>query len=464
MMHGANKKFLMTVLPDAVVEGEFPLAPSSWVIDSRKVLPGAAFVALKGAVTDGHLFIADAIARGARVVVMDRANRACIDSLSSQTVSQTCFVLVQSPEDALVRLAAAWRAQFAIPVVGVTGSVGKTTTKELIAAMAALGGKSCLYSSGNYNTLLGAAMTLLELRHNHDCAVLEMGISQRGEMARLADLIRPTLGVITQVAHQHLDGLGSLNDIAAEKRAIFTHFKPDDIGIINGDQPLLSGVSYAHPVVRFGCKLTNQVQARRVDNDGARLRCLLKIYHERFQLDLPTPHRGWLMSALASATAAHFLGVDGLSIVEAIQTMPPVRGRFQALSLKRFKGTVIDDAYNANPESMKEALITFEKLEMPGEKIAILGDMLGLGANGAFWHRQIGRFLRRAPSIEHVILVGEQVKAAEKTMPRWVTYQVVPRWEDAEALLESYLVRESAILVKGSRDVGLQQLVNRLIS
>lgn len=457
--------FVTRALLDPIIIGNFPASINSWVVDSRKVVPGCAFVALKGAVTDGHRFIASAIAQGAVVVLMDSANRSQLELLSEALRAQACFILVKSPEAAFVRLAAAWRAQFVVPVVGVTGSVGKTSTKELIAAMVRLGKKSCLCSSGNYNTVLGAAMTLLELRSEHDCAVLEMGISERGEMAQLAELIRPTLGVITTIAHQHLDGLGSLQEIAAEKRAIFAHFQSDFIGIINGDQPLLTSVSYPHPVVRFGYKLTNQVQARRVVAQGSQLTCLLKLYGERYQLTVPTPHRGFLMSALASAATAHFLGIPAACIIEAIQTMPPVRGRFRTMPLKEFKGVVVDDAYNASPESMKEAILAFDKLELSGKKIAVLGDMLALGAQSPFWHRQIGRFLRKTESIGQVILVGEQIRAAEKTMPRWITYQVVPRWEDAQSMLEKLLLQdEGAVLVKGSHDVGLHQLVNNLIA
>lgn len=461
-----NEKFVTSVIPDAVVIGKIPSVIGQWVIDSRKVVLGAAFVALKGSVTDGHLFIADAITRGATVILMDHAQLSCLDELSAEVRGRVTFILVPSAEEAFIKFAAAWRAKFNIPVVGVTGSMGKTTTKELIASMIRLHGESCLVSSGNYNTPLGAAMTLMGLCTEHHCAVLEMGISQRGEMARLADLIRPNFGVITTIAHQHLDGLESLQGVAREKRAIFTHFGPDFIGIINGDIPLLSGVSYAHPVVRFGCKLTNQVQARRVSVDGARLTCVLRLYGERHQINLLTPHKGFLTCALASAAVAHFLGVPSSCIIEAIQTMAPINGRFNAVPSKRFVGcTVIDDAYNASPESLREALLTFERLDVPGKKIAVIGDMLGLGDQGAFWHRQIGRFLRKAPHVDHVILVGEQIRVVEKTMPRWVTYQMVTSWKEALVALECLFEKEvGTVLVKGSHDVGLHHLVTELIA
>lgn len=454
--------FFSAVVPDAVFVGKRPVLGGPWVIDSRQATPGATFVALRGNTLDGHDFIADAIARGATSVVVAEEQHSCLEKLSHGDRENTCFIIVPNVFDAVVAVAHAWRSQFSVPVVGVTGSIGKTTTKELIAAMVRKSGKKCLVSAGNYNTVLGAALTLLTLTDEHHCAVLEMGISRRGEMAKLADLIMPTMGVITQVAHQHMDGLGSLSDIASEKRMIFKNFKPDNIGVVFGDQTLLGGVAYQHPVVKFGCKMTNQVQARRISLSQTQLSCVLKLYDERHPLVLPTVHRGWLMSALASSAAAYFLDVPSSCIIEAIQTMPPVRSRFQPVPLKKFKGTVIDDAYNANPESMKEAILAFDRLDLSGKKIAILGDMLGLGANSEFWHRQLGRFLRKTTSIDRVIFVGENIKAATKTTPRWVVCETVESWQDALALVEGYLSEEGAVLVKASHDVGLYKIVEHL--
>ncbi|MEW6499717.1 MAG: UDP-N-acetylmuramoyl-tripeptide--D-alanyl-D-alanine ligase, partial [Cyanobacteriota bacterium] len=339
-----------------------------------------------------------------------------------------------------MKLAAAWRATVSCPIVGITGSIGKTTTKELLGAMVRGCGKKCVVSEGNFNTLLGAAMTLLQLRADHDCAVVEMGVSRRGEMAQLADLIRPTIGVITTVAHQHMDGLGGLSDIAVEKRDIFKFFKTDSIGIINGDQPLLSAVSYSHPVARFGYKTTNQVQARRVIVNGSRITGLVRLYDEQFPVTLLTPHKGRLSSFLASATAAYFLKIPTKAIVKALDEFEAVPGRFQPLPLVGGKGVIINDSYNANPESMKEALWAFDRLDVQGRKVAVIGDMLGLGAASSFWHRQLGRSLRKMQTIDRVILVGSRVRDAEKTIPRGFSYAVVADWQGARKEVESLMV------------------------
>jgi UDP-N-acetylmuramoyl-tripeptide--D-alanyl-D-alanine ligase len=455
-------QFIKTVLPDAMCVGNPEQLLGKFVIDSRKISTGDVFVALKGGTLDGHNFITDALANGATGLLIQADKQACLEKLTPAQRQKVTAIVVKSPEDALYKLAAAWRTLFTCPIVGITGSIGKTTTKEMLATIVRLSGKECVVSSGNYNTQLGLALTLLSLRPEHYCAIVEMGISKRGEMARLAQLARPTIGVITTIAHQHMDGLGSLQDIASEKREIFKFFKPDNIGIINGDQAVLAAIAYPHPVVKFGFKTTNQVQARRIAVNGQRTTGVLKLYNERFPITLQTPHRGRLTNALASAAAAYFLNIPSNFIIEGIQSCEVVPGRFQAVPLSNGRGLIINDCYNANPESMKEALFAFDRLETRGHKIAVLGDMLGLGVNSAFWHRQLGRSLRKAPSIERVIFVGEHVKTAQSTIPRGVQYKMVPTWLEAATALEEYMHEDVTILVKASNGMDLQFLVNKL--
>jgi UDP-N-acetylmuramoyl-tripeptide--D-alanyl-D-alanine ligase len=186
----------------------------------------------------------------------------------------------------------------------------------------------------------------------------------------------------------------------------------------------------------------------------------MKIYKEKHTVTLTKPHTGSVFNALAATAAAHLLGVPHAIILKSIQEPLQVPGRFEQKDLKERKGTLINDCYNANPESMKAALLAFQNIETSAQKIAVLGDMLELGVNSPFWHRQLGRFLRKVPSLRQVILVGDLVKWTKKTAPVGLTVEVVPTWSDAVEKLSSKMDKESVVLVKGSNGVGLRHLVD----
>lgn len=457
-----NREFIKAIVPEALFHGlDFP-SNISFGVDSRSINPGEIFVALAGAHINGHEFINEAVQKGAAglMIRIDQQDR--LRKLEKGVEKGLAIVCVPDVAQSLERLAAAWRAQFKYPVIGITGSVGKTSTKEILAHIVQRSGKKCLSSSGNQNTALGAALNILKMRADHDVAIFEMGISKRGEMAVIASLVKPTSAIITAIGHSHMEGLGSINDIASEKRDIFKYFKEDSIGIVNGDQPLLTTISYTHPVIKFGCKMTNQVQARKIQVQGAHTHFMLKLYRERVRLSMPTNHMGPVLNGLAAAAAAHVMGISSALIIEGLKTVVPVSRRFERRLIKSQKGLLIDDSYNASPESMKAALLAFEKLEEKGQKIAVLGDMLELGVNAPFWHRQLGRFLRKVPSLQHVVLVGENVKWAQKTMPSYVTCEVVPTWKHALTSLRNKLDRECVILVKGSLALELDNLVREI--
>ena len=384
---------------------EFP----SFAIDSRTINPGDIFCALPGSRVDGHNFIADACARGAAGCIVSFANK---DRIKDLDRSKFFIGIVPDTYAALCAWAQEWRKNFSCPVVGITGSVGKTSTKEILAHIFTKSGLHCLASMGNNNTSSDLSVLLLRMRPDHDIVVCEMGIQKRGEMALLADLVRPTHAIITSIGHSHMEGLGSLADIATEKRDIFKFFKEDSIGIINGDQPILSTIAYRHPIIRFGCKTTNQVQARKVQVNGSCIHFILKLYQERYKITLNTNHSGRLYNVLAAVAMANLLGVSHGHIIAAIQDPVSVPGRFESKILKNGLGLLIHDCYNASPESMKPALLAFEKMEARGPKIAVLGDMLELGVGSPFWHGQLGRLLRKVPSLQHVVLVGNFVRYA----------------------------------------------------
>jgi len=450
--------FLKSVVPDVrVLHGTVPAA-LTFAVDTRSLVKGQLFFALPGARVDGHSYLQEALEKGSGVVIA--ADKI---ALLPKTIPVHALVLaVSDPLDALIAWATAWRSRFTYPVAAVTGSVGKTTTKEIAAHMLSCAGKRYLVSRGNLNTVLGVAMTISQMDDSHDGAIFEVGIQKKGEMERIIKMLNPTTGVITCIAHSHMEGLGSLADIAAEKRGIFKKLSSDSIGIISGDYPLLSAVSYSHPVIRFGFKTTNQIQARKLSVQGTHLTFVLKLYDRKYNITLMQNHRGLVNNILAAATLAHHLGASDEAIVRAAETIPVRSQRYEVCSLRNFKGILIDDCYNASPESMKAALLAFESEKAGGKKIAVLGDMLELH-NSPFWHRQIGRFLRRVPTLNHLILVGNQVEWIEKTAPQGLIIERVPRWEDAVSKLSATLEDNAVVLVKGSRGIQLQNVVAQFV-
>lgn len=454
-----NQQFILSVVPEAQILGASFQEVSSFSIDSRDIKKGEMFVALQGSKVDGHDFIEDAIKRGATGIIASLDKEKIAKKFASDTVT---VILVPDTKKALLKFAASWRSHFDIPIIGITGSVGKTSTKEMVANILRLNGMKFVASQGNQNTALGVALNLLRLRPEHQAAVIEMGVSKRGEMTLMADLARPTTAVVTTVGHSHMEGLGSLTDIANEKREIFKYFKENNIGIINGDVLILSQISYSHPMVRFGCKTTNQIQARKIQSNNTSTTFLLKLYKERHVITLDTGHSGRVFNALAAAAVGYLLSIPTDIIIKGIQEPLQIAGRFESTKLKAEKGILIHDAYNASPESMKAALLAFEKVESKGQKIAVLGDMLELGVNSPFWHRQLGRFLRKVPSLNHVILVGDMVKWTKATVPVGITFEHVNTWQEAVLSLKKRLDREAAILVKGSLGMHLGNLVGEL--
>lgn len=448
----------------SILYGTCPQNPD-FSVDSRTVKPGDIFIALPGEQVNGHSFVESALRNGASGVIIADTRHDVIHACDKILLKKAFVISVPDPLLALITLARVWRARFTFPVVAITGSVGKTSTKELLAHIVRLGGKKYLSSQGNQNTLIGVAMNILRMRDEHEGAIFEVGINQRGEMEKIADLLRPTYAVITNIGHCHMEGLGSLADIALEKRSLFSHFTEKSIGVINGDQAVLAHVSYRHPVLKFGSKTTNQIQARRIAVSGSHISFMLKMYQKKYTIEIKYSHAGIIFNSLAAASAAHLLNIPIDIIVQGIQEPLVVSRRFEQCLLPDNKGVLIDDCYNANPESMKAALLAFQELKTKAPKVAILGDMLELGVDSPFWHRQLGRFLRKIPSLDKVILVGDLVKWTKKTAPTSLSVDLVGSWQQAVVCLEKNLVQqEVVVLVKGSNGVGLSNLVEKFVT
>lgn len=455
-----DEKFIQQVSKESVVvQGCFP-DEVGFSIDTRTLQKGDIFIALQGASVDGHEFLAHAFAKGASGIIIARSKLEYVSTLDQSLVAKKLILTVDDPFSFFMQAAALWRAQFSYPVVAITGSVGKTSTKQLLSSMLTAHNVEHLTSYENQNTRIGVALTILAMRERHQVAVFEVGISKRGEMAEIAQLLKPTAGIITSIGHSHMEGLGSLSDIAAEKRDIFKYFTESSIGIIHGDQPLLAHVAYSHPVIKFGRKTINQVQARKILIEKQPAAFTLKIYKDKYHVVMSHVHEALVFNALAAASAAHLLGVSHEKIVQGIQNFSFIKDRFESKRLKDGKGSIINDCYNANPESMKASLVAFHRIETKAQKIAVLGDMLELGLTSPFWHRQLGRFLRKISSLNHVILVGSMIQWTRKMIPVGISVECVSTWQEAIVHLKKRLDQESLVLVKGSQGMKLKHLVD----
>jgi len=412
-------------------------------IDTRTLKPGELFFALKGPRFDGHHFLAEAIAAGAAgAVISDPVDT----SLSTLRVEDTRL--------ALGRFAAFWRRQFNLPVIAVTGSNGKTTVKEMLAAMLGQVGRVCA-TRGNLNNDIGLPLTLLRLRSEDRYAVVELGMNRRGEIEYLSRLTHPTIAVITNAAEAHLEGLGTVEAVARAKGEIFAGLDKDGIAVINADDPfcdLWKHLAAPRRSLTFGLDSRADVRAEYIQESTG---CLIQLLTTQgdFEMRLPLLGKHNVMNALAASTAA--LGAEtSLQVIQAgLEKLQAVSGR---LELKEgISGArVIDDTYNANPSSLAAGLQVLK--DFGGERVLVLGDMAELGEAAADIHQRVGELAQRI-GIHRLYAVGELSKHAVKGFGKGAKH-----FGSTEALIDvlrDYLHAEMTVLVKGSRAMRMERVV-----
>ena len=347
------------------------------VRDNRDARPGNLFICIKGERTDGHLYANDAFDAGA----------ACCLTEQEIPNAKGPYVIVDSTTDAIKKLGSYHRNMFNIPVIGITGSVGKTTAKELTAAV--LGAKlKVLKTEKNLNNELGVPLTLLSLNDSHEAAVIEMGISDFGEMSRLAEMVRPDIFIMTKIGYSHIKELGDLHGVLRAKTEAFAYMKPDGIAVMNGDDELLKSFNVKQKRITFGLETDNDFYAQNIKSHGTQS-VSFDIVSEKSVFPVELPVYGSHIPALAPAAAAvgRLLGLTDKEIQEGFLSYTPVEGRSNVSDTSGI--TLIDDCYNANPNSVKAALISLSQL--PGRRVAILGDMLDLGKISKEMHYEIGK-------------------------------------------------------------------------
>ncbi len=431
--------------------GESRREASCVVIDSRKMAEGGVFIATKGERVDGHDFIPQMREKGALAVVCEREPVGC----------QVPYILVQDSFRALKDIAEFYRSQLNIPVVGITGSVGKTSTKEMIASV--LSEKFCvLKTEGNFNNEVGLPLTVLQIRQEHQAAVLEMGISNFGEMHRLSRIGKPDICVITNIGQCHLENLGTREGILKAKTEIFDFMNPDGYVFVNGDDDMLVRVQAAgdHEVVHFGLGLENQVFASNVMNRGLfGSEAVIHMGLSVFPVKIPLPGGHMVYNALAAAAVGRCMGLSREQIKSGISKVQAVGGRSHVIELPSY--TLIDDCYNANPVSMKAAI---DLLAMAlGRKVAILGDMFELGEREKEMHGEVGSYAA-GKDIDILVCVGRlsrcMYECALKGKKKKAYY-----FETREELLENLkgiLQRGDNILVKASHGMKFDKIVEFL--
>ncbi len=427
------------------------------VIDSRAVVPGCLFVALRGQHHDGHAYLPQALADGAA--------GAMVEHLPADSVSESegpPVIIVPSCVDALGQMARyALDCQPNLEVVGITGSLGKTTTKEVVASV--LGARrQVLKTEGNLNSEIGLPLTVLNgLEPEHDTAVLEMAMYQLGDIRHLARLARPRVGVVTAVLPVHLERLGTIERIQQAKQELVEELPSSGVAVLNGDDPRVVSMATATParVVRYGFSQDADVRAEQVESHGLRGVEFDVVYEgQRRHVHLPLLGAHSVHAALAAAAVAAEEGMTLSETAEALQLLSPA---LRLLIVDGVNGSqIVDDSYNASPESVLAALNLL--LELPGErKIAVLGDMLELGSEEVAGHERVG--IRAASVVDLLVVYGprSKVTAEEARTAGLRDDQVVVAHSLGEIvdLLRAQLQAGDEVLVKGSLAMGMAEVV-----
>lgn len=465
---------------------------SSVVLDSRQVTPDGVFFATVGERVDGNCFAADVYAKGVFLIITEKTPEQVETEHGIPASEWGSYLLVQDAFQALKNLAEYYRSKLSIPIVGITGSVGKTSTKEFIAGVLAEKFR-VLKTEGNFNNEVGVPLTLLRIRKEHEAAVVEMGISDFGEMHRLSKMVRPNVCVIINIGQCHLENLKTRDGILKAKTEIFDYMAEDGAVCLNGEDDKLRTVTtvqgkkvhffglgeeseevYADRIVSRGLWGSDAVlhfsEKRSIDTDNDESgyqQCETVAQEMETDVRIPLPGVHMVINAAAAACVGRVLGLTPEQIAEGISKVSPIGGRNNLIPLAEY--TLIDDCYNANPVSMKSALDLLNMADT--EKIAILGDMFELGSNSDVMHEEVGAYAAQK-GIERIYCVGSNSRYMyEGALKNAGKAQTVRYFETREVLMEalaenrSKLIPEGAtVLLKASHGMVFTEVLNYLKS
>jgi len=434
------------------------------VIDSREVAGGEIFIALKGENADGHSFIDTVFEKGASWAMVSREWYEAQSSVEPPPGKG--FLVTADTVAGLQQLAAIYRSKFSIPVVAIGGSNGKTTTKEMVASVLGSGFKVQM-SQGNRNNHLGVPLTLLQLRHDTDIAVVEMGINHPGEMALLASIARPTHGLLTNIGHEHLEFLLDLDGVAAAETQLFTYLSQHGgTAFVNSDDPRLSVAGaglVGHVSYGLAKSSSESCWAREIlVNKAGMLSFLLcsTAGSEAVTLNFTGKHN--VLNAIAAAAVGLYFGLSLRQIREGLERLVPAPG-WKRLEVVETGGLrILNDTYNANSDSMRRAIDALCDMPSAGRRVAVLGDMLELGVAGDVEHEAIGRYIQQS-LVDLLFTFGESARIFGREAPE----PFRGHFESHEQLLAALLTvlqEGDTLLFKGSRGMKLEQVVEALIN
>ncbi|TAH72875.1 MAG: UDP-N-acetylmuramoyl-tripeptide--D-alanyl-D-alanine ligase [Anaerolineaceae bacterium] len=422
------------------------------VIDSRLVKEDYLFVATKGERVDGHDYIASAEGKGSMAIICEK----------TPADISIPYIQVKDSLQALKDIATWYRMQLNIPIVGISGSVGKTSTKEFVSSVLSQRFR-VLKTEGNFNNEIGLPLTILQIREEHEIAVLEMGISDFGEMHRLSQIAKPDYCLLTNIGQCHLEQLGSRQGILKAKSEIFDFMSEDGGIILNGDDDMLATIHNVKGItpIRYGLNTDNDVYADNIINKGLiGSSYKLHIRDEILSVNTSMPGNHMVLNALAAATVGWMLGLTGREITQGIEQIEPVSGRNNIIH--HDKWTIIDDCYNANPVSMKAAIDLLAMADT--RKVAILGDMGELGKDEKELHKEIGAYLA-TKKLDTIICVGKlsanMYDGAKELLPD--NSDSLFHFETQDELinaLPNLLITGDTILVKASHFMGFDKIVS----
>jgi len=461
---GWSRKEILTATHGKIVRDGLRSRFGEVVTDSAKVKKGSVFVALRGEKFDGHSFIGDAIKRGAACLIIHRRVRLPV-RLDSAAIK------VADTLRALGDLAHFRREQLNPKVLAITGSNGKTTTKEMVAAIlqeASINGESLrgkvLKTEGNFNNLVGLPLTLLRLRKAHRVAVVELGTNHPGEIQRLAEIADPDFGMITSIAAAHLEGLSNIAGVAQEKGALFSNIRAGGAIAVNLDDPRVRSLGAKFPGQKFTYGGRGRVRARATrihDASGVGFTLQVGAQSCRVRLNYLGQHN--VANALGAAALTLGLGVSLTAVRRGLAKARPFAMRMQ---IENWRGIgIINDAYNANPASMQAALRTLAEIPARGQKIAVLGDMFELGRHSRKQHRELGKAAARA-KVRHLYLLGAESDAVRRgALDAGMAVQQVTIGKDHGDLanrLRGQLRAGDWLLFKGSRGMKMEKVLDEL--